>query len=65
MDFPHNGPVTRKMFPFHDVMIFTNNLQGYLKCLWRNSKKYMGKYMIQSPKNLAMQLKLNNTQGTC
>ena len=25
---PHKGPVTRKMFPFHDVIMYTSDLDG-------------------------------------
>ena len=37
-EFPHKGPVTRKMFPFDDVIMFTLPLpwlQGYFRlCNW-------------------------------
>ena len=36
-EFPHRGPVTRKMFPFDDVIMSRTNFQN-ISLQWHNNK---------------------------
>ena len=52
-DFPHTGPVTRKMFPFDDVIMRRND---FLKLRMAKSghSKYMSEHQLQNVQNLTI-----------